>query len=176
SALARVRVAGAILAFSNIRPDTTRIASFSGYSLRQVSNYYIAGGTGTASTIIPILDWRETNFGTVLNSGNAADSADFDGDGIPNLLEYAFRSDPKARNSNPIVTSRTANGQFLTLTFPRVVNSGLSYRIEASSNLSAGFSATGTSYSGTGANVTYTDNVSLLTPNTRRFLRVVVSY
>ena len=176
SALSRIRVAGAMLAFSSSRPESATIAQFNGYSLRQVANYYIAGGTGTVSTVSPILDWREAQFGSVLNTGTGADSADFDGDGVPNLLEYAFGTNPKASGHNPVVIGRSSNGQFLTLTFPRVANAGLVYRVEASSDLAAGFSSTGTSFTGNGTSAVYTDNVSLLTSGSRRFLRVVVSY
>ena len=176
SALSRIRVAGAMLAFSSGRPESATIAQFNGYSLRQVANYYIAGGTGTVSTVSPILDWREAQFGSVLNTGTGADSADFDGDGVPNLLEYAFGTNPKASGHNPVVIGRSSNGQFLTLSFPRVANAGLVYRVEASSDLAAGFSSTGTSFTGNGTSAVYTDNVSLLTSGSRRFLRVVVSY
>jgi hypothetical protein len=45
--------------------------------------------------------WRLTHFGTTEGTGTAANSADPDGDGIPNILEYAL-------GSNPLVADRTA--------------------------------------------------------------------
>jgi len=36
-----------------------------------------------------IAEWRAVYFGTTANAGNAANLADPDGDGVPNLIEYA---------------------------------------------------------------------------------------
>jgi len=47
----------------------------------------------------PITTWRQRYFNDTLNSGNAADTADSDGDGISNLLEYAAGADPTAGDS-----------------------------------------------------------------------------
>ena len=41
-------------------------------------------------------DWRLSHFGTAENLGEFADEADFDKDGIDNLVEYAFKLDPKS--------------------------------------------------------------------------------
>jgi hypothetical protein len=38
--------------------------------------------------------WRQENFGNAENSGDAADEADPDGDGWPNLVEFALGGDP----------------------------------------------------------------------------------
>jgi hypothetical protein len=43
-----------------------------------------------------LADWREEHFGTTASEGEAADCHDCDGDGIPNLVEYAFGFDPRA--------------------------------------------------------------------------------
>ncbi|GAA5481624.1 hypothetical protein Hsar01_00835 [Haloferula sargassicola] len=53
-----------------------------------------AGGAGwtTASRAA----WRNYHFGNPADSGEAADGSDPDGDGLINLFEYAFSSDPKA--------------------------------------------------------------------------------
>jgi len=60
--------------------------------------------------------WRLSNFGTSANSGNAADQVDFDGDGIPNLVEYAFGFDPKIPNSwqspQPVINGNSASISF----------------------------------------------------------------
>jgi hypothetical protein len=49
-------------------------------------------------------EWRALNFGTTVNSGPAADGADPDNDGIPNLLEYALGLDPAVPDSNTQLT------------------------------------------------------------------------
>jgi hypothetical protein len=42
----------------------------------------------------PIQAWRTYYLGSAANSGNSADTFDSDGDGVPNLLEYALGSNP----------------------------------------------------------------------------------
>jgi autotransporter-associated beta strand protein len=71
-----------------------------------------AGGTGNdvVLTLIttPIEQWRFTNYGSVLNTGTALDTADTDGDGVANLLEYATKMNPAANDVAP--QSATKNG------------------------------------------------------------------
>jgi autotransporter-associated beta strand protein len=70
------------------------------------------GGTGNdvVLTLIttPIEQWRFTNYGSVLNTGTALDTADTDGDGVANLLEYATKMNPAANDVAP--QSATKNG------------------------------------------------------------------
>ena len=40
-------------------------------------------------------DWRRRRFGAPESAGDGADSHDFDRDGLVNLAEFAFGSDPK---------------------------------------------------------------------------------
>lgn len=42
----------------------------------------------------PLEEWREEHFGHFTNSGPGADQADADGDGVPNLCEWACGTDP----------------------------------------------------------------------------------
>ena len=61
--------------------------------------------------------WRQWHFGTSENSGDAADTADFDKDGLTNLLEYALGTDPKLGNAAvPQIVPATDR---LTLSFTR---------------------------------------------------------
>ena len=46
------------------------------------------GGDLTFSTLTLLQSWRQQYFGTMANSGSAADTADPDGDGASNLFEY----------------------------------------------------------------------------------------
>jgi autotransporter-associated beta strand protein len=48
------------------------------------------------SSVTAIEAWRLIYFGSSANAGNAADEADPDGDGIPNLVEFALGGDPTA--------------------------------------------------------------------------------
>ena len=49
--------------------------------------------------------WRQTYFGTPANTGSAANTADPDGDGITNLMEMAFGTNPIVGSGGKIVVS-----------------------------------------------------------------------
>ena len=52
--------------------------------------------------------WRKTNFGDYHGTGNRANDADFDSDGVPNLEEYVNGTDPKVNET----TLNTNNGLY----------------------------------------------------------------
>ena len=88
--------------------------------------------------ITPRATWRQTHFGTAQNSGNAADTADPDHDGIINILEYAFDTDPNVPNANPI--SFAVVGNHLTVTFKRThpAPADISYTPQVADDLASG--------------------------------------
>jgi hypothetical protein len=59
-----------------------------------------ANAPSAAST--PLQAWRLQYFSTTSNSGNAADTANPAGDGLPNLLKYALGLDPLIPATNPV--------------------------------------------------------------------------
>ena len=84
----------------------------------------------------PAESWRLANFGGIANAGNAADTADPDGDGIGNTLEYAFSLDPQVPSIVGIPTVRTNVGGYLEIQFTRnTASTDLTYTVQASSNL-----------------------------------------
>ena len=92
------------------------------------------------SFLTPRQSWRQTHFASTANSGNASDSADPDGDGFNNLLEYALGSIPTQQGSRPQMEMSTVQiepdpGTFLELTFQRVADPLLTYAVEAGSDL-----------------------------------------
>jgi len=107
-----------------------------------------------ALVVSPRATWRQTHFGTAQNAGPAADTADPDGDGIINILEYAFNTDPNVPNSNPISFAQTGN--HLTVTFKRThpAPADLGYVPEVCTNLAAGVWNSGPAYT----SQTVTDN------------------
>ncbi len=124
-----------------------------------------------------IQSWRQTNFGNAANTGTRADAADFDNDGIANLVEYATGTNPTVAGASVINVGRNGAGDLLTLTFNRINDPALTYSIFASNDLLTGFTSTGTTYPGNAVGaVTYTDSVSLSAPGVRRFLRLQISY
>lgn len=76
-------------------------------------------GSKLKITSIPLTssNWRMLNFGTTSNSGNAADLADGDNDGLENLMEYALMLDPTKPSS--IWNSLTVQGSNHVLTYSR---------------------------------------------------------
>ncbi|MGV3663811.1 MAG: hypothetical protein ACO1TE_26810 [Prosthecobacter sp.] len=54
--------------------------------------------------------WRQTHFGSYANSGSAADTADFDGDGLANLVEYAFGLNPTQGGSAALPQPQSSGG------------------------------------------------------------------
>ena len=61
--------------------------------------------------------WRFERFGTVAATGNAADTADPDGDGFANLVEYAAGTLPTSAASRPsVVPTFVAAGEYRYLT------------------------------------------------------------
>ncbi len=137
-----------------------------------------AASLAVATPLTPRQSWRQTHFGTTANSGPAADDADPDGDGLPNLLEYALGGDPVSAASTPWPAVRVTNsgGERLALDFTRIADPALTYTVEASVNLTDWT----TIWSSTGAGnvagpVTITDTVVLEPATPRRFLRLRVS-
>jgi hypothetical protein len=137
--------------------------------------------------VTPVEAWRSANFpGSTATTGAGADTADFDLDGLSNLLEYATDTDAVLTNTNAkiagpslVVASTVTNvgGTFLTLTFPKnPAATDVTYTVQATNDLGVTFTAGTGSTSVSGNTVTYTDNVPLNATNARRFLRLLVAY
>jgi hypothetical protein len=96
------------------------------------------GGTFTTLTMTQV--WRQTHFGNPANTGSAADAADPDSDGLPNLLEYALNLPPNAV-SRATAAVQAAGGN-LEYTYTRgtaAYNSGTSFQVEWSDDLTTWF-------------------------------------
>lgn len=132
--------------------------------------------------ITPRATWRQTHFGTAQNAGNAADTADPDHDGIINILEYAFNTDPNVPSPNPI--SFAVVGIHLTVTFKRThpAPTDISYTPQVANDLTSGVWNSGPTYTsqtvtdnGNGTEtVVVTDN-ALIGSNSVHFLRILIA-
>ena len=150
--------------------------------IARLTTQTVAHFTGLATTApiqltvsTPLDQWRQTQFGTTANSSSAADTADADGDGVTNLLEYALGGDPRSALNAPapVAASQISNSR-IQLTFPRL-RSELTYAVEASSDLIT-WTTIATNPGVVGQSVTVTDTVNLATATpARRFLRLRVT-
>lgn len=155
----------------------------------ETTYYYVvlpvnAGGDGPASAeasatteavaLSGIESWRQTHFGAPEASGDAANDADPDADGVANLLEYALAGDPMAAEHDLLPVQGVVGGK-LTLSFDRISDPALTYEVLASDDLATWSPI----WSSTGEDnvaefVTVTDP-ELLSAHTRRFLRLRVT-
>ena len=117
--------------------------------------------------------WRQLKFGsTATNTGDSADLADPDFDGIDNLLEYALGGEPLTSDASilPVVS---ASSSPLTLTFLRA-RADLTYIVQGSSNLTDPWIDLAVN-PGTVSTTTPVIFTEAITNPTRRFLRLRVT-
>lgn len=152
-------------------------------------NTYLAPDLG-AYELSPFTAWQQLWFGTNAdNTGVAAEWADPDGDGITNLLEYAFLTDPlvASRTGLPAAVLHTTNqASHLAIQFTRrPAPAELVYTVQVSPDLSVWFDGSMFSDSGSVASNAWTMRVpgikpplvrlnSDVTAAPQRFLRVTV--
>jgi exopolysaccharide biosynthesis protein len=93
--------------------------------------------TGTGA-VTAIQQWRQTHFGSIANSGDGADLNDFEHDGIPNLLEFAFGLHPKQNSAGMLPQpQQTTSDLVISFNTPGDV-SGITYGAEMSQTLLPG--------------------------------------
>jgi len=131
------------------------------------------------------LAWIASHFTPAqrLDSAKSALLSDSDGDGRPNLLEYALGSDPSIADGAPAVGGmlESANGRHCTLTFTRPLGlTDVTYAVEVSEDLqtwsrdTSQVSLAQSSLSGANETVTY-KTTAPLPASGRRFLRLAVT-
>ncbi len=145
-----------------------------------VYNFRIAAlnGTDRSSEVTATLitwtsheEWRFTNFGTIANSGDAADSATPSGDGMQNLLKYALGLNATATSSNTTLNTHVNANHQLALTFVRARNE-LIYTVEGSDDLIT-WSTIAANPGTAGETVTVTDTAPASAR--KRFMRLKVT-
>lgn len=92
--------------------------------------------TGTSGSLTPLQTWRLAHFGSADNSGDGADSNDFDKDGVVNLLEYALGGDPKIPDAAALRPTAVFAAGKLQLSFPCDARcTDITYTVQAASSL-----------------------------------------
>ncbi|WP_395736563.1 beta strand repeat-containing protein [Prosthecobacter sp.] len=97
-----------------------------------------SGGTylsqpATFTTPSVLQNWRQTYFGTTKGADHAADNADPDGDGLPNLMEFATGKNPTTAQNTASPGSTSVNAGALEYTYTRsldAVASGATFTVE----------------------------------------------
>jgi hypothetical protein len=115
--------------------------------------------------------WRYQYFGTNLSTGNAADNADPDGDGMVNLFEYAVNRNPTVPDAAGAFTASLDKSGKLQVTFFRA-RAELNYTVQVSDSLTGNWTDLITNPGSVGQNVTVTE-----TPPgaTQRFMRLRIN-
>ena len=81
----------------------------------------------------PVEQWRYNTFGASANSAAASDLADWDHDGVPNLLEYALGMDGKTEDRNSLPKALTINNHLALSYVPSATD--VTYSVESSTDL-----------------------------------------
>jgi hypothetical protein len=90
--------------------------------------------TGTGITNLEA--WRLQYFGSIENTGDGADSNDFDLDGLLNLVEFATGTDPKQGNAMPgIITVDATSDAFVYDQAKSAIGDGLTFTVQWTNDL-----------------------------------------
>jgi len=167
----------------NVLPGATNPSlTLSAITAADTGDYYAVvtgpGGFVTSRTATLTLRPDFATWSATHNLTGIPADADTDGDGLPNLLEYALATDPRhATDTGPqLATAEEAGATYLTLTFTRIADPSLTYVVQASTTLTADswldlWSSSGSA--NTSGTVSVRDS-SPLTASTPRFLRLLV--
>jgi hypothetical protein len=111
-----------------------------GYTYANSAHYGVAPAISDFTYVVRIQKYgplmRYENWAQAkLGNAAASISADPDGDGLPNLLEYAFHSDPTVAAATTYPQAGM-EGSYLTLTYPKLrTATDISYVVEETSDL-----------------------------------------
>ena len=139
-------------------------------------------------TAAPLLAWRQTNFGTTLGTGDAANLADGDSDGWQNIVEYALLTAPNLATVAPFNIAK-AGSDFIIALNRDPQRTDVTITIESCTDIGGAWTPVARSTSGaafvslvpeavvgeTGAGpVAVTITVGVAAPPARRFFHVKV--
>jgi hypothetical protein len=158
-----------------------------------IANGKVFVSTGASNLVVygllapPYQLWQQANFSPteLANPAISGDTADPDGDGIPNLTEYAFNMNPKTADVSglPVMgTSNVGGSDYLTISYKQVLfNTDITCTVQVSSNLTTWSSGTGFTVlvsdvdNGDGTETITVRDTTPISSATNRFIRVHVS-
>ncbi len=178
------------LASGGSYPALTLTVSVSSTAAASVTNTVTVSGGGESNTgndsssdqtaiiaLTPTQSWRYQYFGTTANAGNAADSANPAGDGIPNLTKYALGLNPLTAAASPIAESITSDGH-LELSAPKNPNAtDITYAVQVTGDLSdaSSWSSDGVTIVTNSSTLLQAYDGAATTAAGRRFIRLQIS-
>ena len=172
------------LTFSATTSSSTQVTASSpgAYSVGFWSLGYDRGSFYTTYDVMiysALQQWSIDNFGSPAPTGVSGLTADYDGDGISNLVEYAVGTSPLSPNSSSISSATTSvNGlQYLSLNISRTsLRSDITYVVEVSNDLVSWYSGSSftTIMSDTSTLLSVRDNTPMSSA-TKRFIRLKIS-
>ena len=84
-------------------------------------------------------EWRQQYFGKITNSGQGADTNDFEKDGLTNLVEFAIGSNPKQFTPTPGTMSRVGNTlEFVYQRSKAALADGFTFQVNFTDDLGVG--------------------------------------
>jgi len=122
---------------SGLAPGTAY--TFAAYATNAQGTTYSA--TGTFNTQTSLEAWRQAQFGGTANSGEAADTADPDADGLANSVEYVFGTAPRASDSAALLSlQRSGSGLAFSFLAQSAIGQGYTglsrhYAVESNTDL-----------------------------------------
>lgn len=126
----------------------------------------------TLSLLPPLEAWRQTYFGTTASTGNAADLADPDGDGVANILEYALGTNPTTPASAAAPVGELSGGNYVVRYTRPTSTTDVTYTVQQSTDLLTWTNVASAVESSNSATATHAVSVSATLP--RQFFRLVV--
>jgi hypothetical protein len=125
-----------ILGSSGVIIGTPTAATTGNFTIKVTgsdSQFITANFTLTITS--PFATWQGTKFTAAdIATGLTTMSADFENDGLANLLEYAFGTDPKTVNVSPV--SASVSGNNLQISFPcNSACTDITYTVQSSTTL-----------------------------------------